>query len=81
MAPSQLQQLPPLRLFSTGCYVSHDEVELFATTPKAQGHPMHHRCFTALPHDFCLYSGGLASAAEAVTKIADELSPQRSYES
>lgn len=71
LSAKQLQNLPPVRLFSAGCDVLHDEAVAFYSLLKTQEKKIQYKDFPYLPHDFCLYRGKLACAELAVNHITN----------
>lgn len=65
--------LPPVVLHSAGYDVLADENLAFAALAHQAGTSLRHYHYEALPHDFCLYVGKLASSREAVEQIAAAL--------
>lgn len=66
-------QLPPVVLHTAGYDVLADEGLTFARFARKADAPLLHYHHPALPHDFCLYAGKLASARQAVEQIARAL--------
>jgi len=65
-----LARLPDCLLVTAGCDVLRDEGLVWARQMADRSAPMRHRHFPNLPHDFCLYTGKLASADAAVVEFA-----------
>lgn len=73
LAPAVFDRLPPVVLHTAGYDVLADEGQAFAALARQAGAPLQHYHHPALPHDFCLYAGKLASSREAVEQIAAAL--------
>ncbi|BET98882.1 alpha/beta hydrolase fold domain-containing protein [Xenorhabdus taiwanensis] len=63
-------RLPPIVLHTAGYDVLADEGLAFASLARQAGASLQHYHHPALPHDFCLYAGKLASSRDAVEQIA-----------
>ncbi|MEV6447561.1 alpha/beta hydrolase fold domain-containing protein [Amycolatopsis sp. NPDC051716] len=67
---SELAQLPPCSVVTAGCDVLRDEGIAWVEHLAGRSITARHRHFPDLPHDFCLYTGKLDSARNAVAEIA-----------
>lgn len=65
--------LPPVVLHTAGYDVLSDEGLAFAAQASKAGASLQHYHHPALPHDFCLYAGKIASSRLAVEQIAAAL--------
>lgn len=71
--------LPPVVLHTAGYDVLADEGHAFAAHAHQSGRALQHHHHPALPHDFCLYVGKLASARQAVEQIARTLDAEHTF--
>ncbi|CND48229.1 alpha/beta hydrolase fold domain-containing protein [Yersinia pseudotuberculosis] len=72
-------KLPPVVLHTTGYDVLTDEGLAFAALARQAGASLQHYHHPALPHDFCLYAGKLASSRQAVEQIAAALDIEHKF--
>lgn len=80
LAPDyDFSKLPPVVLHTAGYDVLADEGFAFAALARQAGVLLQHHHHPALPHDFCLYAGKLASSREAVEQIAAALNIEHKF--
>lgn len=72
-------KLPPVVLHTTEYDVLTDEGLAFAALARQAGASLQHHHHPALPHDFCLYAGKLASSRQAVEQIAAALDIEHKF--
>ncbi|MDF3142353.1 MULTISPECIES: alpha/beta hydrolase fold domain-containing protein [unclassified Streptomyces] len=70
LSDSDLARLPACSIVTAGCDVLRDEGLAWAEQLADRPAGLRHQHFPDLPHDFCLYTGKLNSAKNAVTEIA-----------
>ncbi len=66
-------------LHTTEYDVLTDEGLAFAALARQAGASLQHHHHPALPHDFCLYAGKLASSRQAVEQIAAALDIEHKF--
>jgi acetyl esterase len=71
LTDADLAGLPRCTLVTAGCDVLRDEGFAWARHLDEHEVALSHLHFPDLPHDFCLYTGRVASARRAVEKIAE----------
>ncbi|NDJ58210.1 alpha/beta hydrolase [Enterobacteriaceae bacterium 4M9] len=72
-------RLPAVVLHTAGYDVLADEGLAFAAQARQAGRALQHHHHPALPHDFCLYVGKLASSRQAVEHIARTLDAEHTF--
>lgn len=71
LSDGDLARLPACSIVTAGCDVLRDEGLAWVEQLAGRSAGLRHQHFPDLPHDFCLYTGKLNSAKNAVTEIAE----------
>ncbi|MEZ5842071.1 MAG: alpha/beta hydrolase, partial [Hyphomicrobiales bacterium] len=77
LAPEMLRRLPPVTLHIAECDILAAEGHALAAAMRAAGIATEVVVHAGLPHDFCLHSGRIASAAAGTARIAESLRQSR----